>query len=206
MTIGKLEVSLNLLPAYILLIIVGWLAGYFVVPMNALLQQVDMPNARIKVEQATVEPGVLGIDEISLLLDANKSAQYQPIEKTASGGELSRIMLCIKSICAEAMDIPTLVFDEVDAGISGEAARQVALLLQALAGKRQIISITHQPQVAAKGTRHFYIYKEQEGAGRLNTRSRVLNGDERVLAIARMIGGAQPTSTAMDHARELLNP
>ena len=119
--------------------------------------------------------------------------------------EMSRIMLCIKSLVAKALELPTLIFDEVDTGISGEAARQVAILLQGLSGYHQVICITHQPQVAAKGTTHLYVYKEiDKGTGRLSTRIRALKKEERVLAIAQMIGGEQPSAAALENAKELV--
>ena len=116
---------------------------------------------------------------------------------------MSRIMLCIKSLTAEALHMPTLIFDEVDTGISGEAARQVGLLLRDLSQYHQVICITHQPQVAARGSRHFYVYKEADKNERLSTKIKVLQKDERILAIARMIGGEQPSEAAISNAREL---
>jgi DNA repair protein RecN (Recombination protein N) len=101
--------------------------------------------------------------------------------------------------------LPTLIFDEVDTGISGEAARQVGILLQDLSDYHQVICITHQPQVAARGSRHFYVYKEADANGRLNTKVRVLEKDERVLSIARMIGGEKPSDAAISSARELVD-
>ena len=117
---------------------------------------------------------------------------------------MSRIMLCIKSLTAQAMELPTLIFDEVDTGISGEAARQVGNLLRDLSQYHQVIVITHQPQVAARGARHFFVYKDVDGRQKIATRVRVLQPDERVLAIARMIGGEQPGEAALQHARELV--
>jgi DNA repair protein RecN (Recombination protein N) len=173
--------------------------------VNELLTLVGMPNARIKIitEQKT-EPSVLGIDDIQFLLDANKSGQFLPVHKAASGGEMSRIMLCIKSLTAKAMRLPTLIFDEVDTGISGEAARQVSILLRELSQYHQVICITHQPQVAAKGSRHFYVYKDEDNKQRITTKIKVLKQDERVLAIARMIGGEKPSNAAMQNAKELV--
>jgi DNA repair protein RecN (Recombination protein N) len=102
------------------------------------------------------------------------------------------------------MQLPTLIFDEVDTGISGEAARQVGFLLKKLADYHQVICITHQPQVAARGTQHFFVYKEKGTNGRINTRVRTLAGEDRVLAIARMIGGEQPSKAAVENAKELV--
>lgn len=117
---------------------------------------------------------------------------------------MSRIMLCIKSLTAKALHMPTLIFDEVDTGISGEAARQVGILLRELSKYHQVICITHQPQVAARGFRHFFVYKEPGANDRLTTQVRVLQQSERVLAIARMIGGEQPSEAAISNARELV--
>ena len=176
----------------------------FIEKINELLTLVGMPNARFDIRIANVAPAPNGIDDVSFLLDANKSGQFQLLQKAASGGEMSRIMLCIKSITARALHLPTLIFDEVDTGISGEAARQVGILLRSLSQYHQVICITHQPQVAARGTRHFYVYKEADHTGRLSTKIKVLPQEERVLAIARMIGGEQPSEAAMSNARELV--
>jgi DNA repair protein RecN (Recombination protein N) len=173
--------------------------------INELLALVDMPNAKVKITlEHTKESNLCGIDTIEFLLDANRSGQWQPIHKAASGGEMSRIMLCIKSLTAKAMALPTLIFDEVDTGISGEAAKQVGVLLRELAQYHQVICITHQPQVAAKGTTHLYVYKEEGDKGMIKTRLRTLNKEERVQAIARMIGGEPPTNTAIANAKELV--
>jgi DNA repair protein RecN (Recombination protein N) len=143
------------------------------------------------------------LDDISFQLDANKSGHFQPVYKAASGGEMSRIALCIKSLIARAIHLPTLIFDEVDTGISGEAARKVGALLKDLAQYHQVICITHQPQVAAKGSTHFYVYKEQGKEGKINTQIRVLDPEEKIVAIAKMIGGEQPSEAALNNAREL---
>jgi len=176
----------------------------FTQSIAALLPLVGMPNAKFKVELANVAPNNTGLDEISFLLDANNSGQFKPLGKAASGGEISRIMLCIKSMTAKALHMPVLIFDEVDTGISGEAARQVGRLLAGLAAYHQVICITHQPQVAARADRHFYVFKEADAKGRLSTRVAVLDADARVQAIARMIGGEQPGATAISHAKELI--
>lgn len=176
----------------------------FVKNINDLLVLVGMPNARFEVQVRAIAPALHGIDDIQFLLDANKSGQFQLLQKAASGGEMSRIMLCIKSLIAQALHLPTLIFDEVDTGISGEAARQVGVLLRNLSKYHQVICITHQPQVAARGSRHFYVYKESDKNGRLTTNVKVLQQEESVLAIARMIGGEQPTDAAISSARELV--
>ena len=177
----------------------------FTAQINELLALVGMPNARIDIQMNKLDaPALHGVDDVAFLLDANKSGQFLPVQKAASGGEMSRIMLCIKSLTAAAMQLPTLIFDEVDTGISGEAARQVGILLRKLASHHQIICITHQPQVAAKGTSHFYVFKEEGKDGRIKTQLKLLAQDERVDAIARMIGGEQPSKAAIDNAKELV--
>ena len=170
---------------------------------NKLLAQVGMPNAAIKVALTGKEPGVNGMDDIEFLFDANKSGQYKPVSKVASGGELSRLMLCIKSLVAKSMDMPTLIFDEIDTGISGEAARQVGIIMKELAQNRQIICITHQPQIAGKANAHFFVYKEPEN-NVITTNIRLLDNDERITTIAKMLSGEKPTAAALQNAREMV--
>lgn len=174
--------------------------------VNGLLQQVGMPNARLKTawQPAAGSLNEYGLDKIDFLFDANKSNRFEAIRKVASGGELSRLMLCIKSLVAESLDLPTLIFDEIDTGISGEAAKQVGIIMKELAAKRQVISITHQPQIAGKADAHFFVYKEIK-ADAIKTNIRLLSKDERITAIARMLSGEKPTAAAMENAKEMLN-
>jgi DNA repair protein RecN (Recombination protein N) len=172
--------------------------------VNGLLQKVGMPNARIRVECGSTPLNDQGMDSIEFLFDANKSDRFEPLKKVASGGELSRLMLCIKSLVAQSMDMPTLLFDEIDSGISGEAARQVGLILKELSRSRQVICITHQPQIAGKGSNHFYVYKEVVG-DTVNTKIRLLDPESRIVVIAKMLSGEKPTAAAMENARELVN-
>ncbi len=172
--------------------------------VNALLKKVGMPNARIRVTCSTTVLNEHGMDHIEFLFDANKSDRFEPLKKVASGGELSRLMLCIKSLVAQSMDMPTLLFDEIDSGISGEAARQVGIILKELSRKRQVICITHQPQIAGKGDAHFYVFKELQGDN-INTKIRLLDREERIVTIAKMLSGEKPTAAAMENARELVN-
>jgi DNA repair protein RecN (Recombination protein N) len=171
--------------------------------VNKLLIQVGMPNAKLKVEIKTAELNLSGSDLIEFLFDANKSGQFQPVRKVASGGELSRLMLCIKSLVAKSIDLPTLIFDEIDTGISGEAARQVGIIMKGLAVQRQVISITHQPQIAGKADAHFFVYKEIV-KNAVKTNIRLLNTDERITTIAKMLSGEKPTAAAIENAREML--
>lgn len=171
--------------------------------VNKLLVQVGMPNAKLKVEIRTIDLNLSGCDGVEFLFDANKSGHFQPVRKVASGGELSRLMLCIKSLVAQSIDLPTLIFDEIDTGISGEAARQVAIIMKGLASKRQVICITHQPQIAGKATAHFFVYKEIV-KDKVKTNIRLLTNEERITAIAKMLSGEKPTAAAMENAREML--
>jgi len=171
--------------------------------VNRLLKQVGMPNARLKVQVQPVELNASGMDAIEFLFDANKSNRFEPIRKVASGGELSRLMLCIKSLVAESIDLPTLIFDEIDTGISGEAARQVGIILKNLAKKRQVICITHQPQIAGKADAHYFVYKDGKGQ-QIKTNIRVLTQEERITAIAQMLSGEKPTAAALENAREMV--
>ena len=172
--------------------------------VNKLLAQVGMPNAKIKVEiKDEAELNSYGKNNIEFLFDANRSKQFLPVRKVASGGELSRLMLCIKSLVAQKLDMPTLIFDEIDSGISGEAARQVGIIMKELAGNRQVICITHQPQIAGKATAHFFVYKEIV-KDEVKTNIRLLNKDERITAIAKMLSGEKPTAAAMENAREMV--
>lgn len=171
--------------------------------VNKLLKQVGMPNARLRVMVEPCELHGFGADTIEFLFDANKSNRFEPIRKVASGGELSRLMLCIKSLVAESIDLPTLIFDEIDTGISGEAARQVGVILKGLAAKRQVICITHQPQIAGKADAHYFVYKDAKGEA-VKTNIRLLGQDERITAIARMLSGEKPTAAALENAREMV--
>ena len=140
---------------------------------------------------------------LSFFFDANKKEQFQPLRRVASGGELSRLMLCIKSLVATSMDMPTLIFDEIDTGISGEAAKQVGIIMKELAATRQVICITHQPQIAGKADTHYFVYKSLENEG-ITTNVRLLNTDERIVAIAKMMSGEKPTAAALENAREMV--
>jgi DNA repair protein RecN (Recombination protein N) len=172
--------------------------------VNALLHQVGMPNARLKVQIEKKDLNLFGVDTIEFLFDANKSNRFEPIRKVASGGELSRLMLCIKSLVAQSIDLPTMIFDEIDTGISGEAAKQVGFIMKDLSKSRQIITITHQPQMAGKADAHFFVYKQIKGDA-IKTNIRLLNRDERITAIAQMLSGEKPTAAALENAREMVN-
>jgi DNA repair protein RecN (Recombination protein N) len=171
--------------------------------VNKMLAQVGMPNARLKVFIENAPLHQTGADTIDFLFDANKSNQFQPIRKVASGGELSRLMLCIKSLVVKSMNLPTLIFDEIDTGISGEAAKQVGIIMKDLASARQVICITHQPQIAGKADMHFLVYKAVRNDA-VTTGVRTLTTDERIVAIAKMLSGEKPTAAALENAREMV--
>lgn len=171
--------------------------------VNELLQLVGMPNARLQVSIVDAALNSNGSDQIEFLFDANKSNRFEPIRKVASGGELSRLMLCIKSLVAEKVDMATLIFDEIDTGISGEAAKQVGRIMKGLSSNRQIICITHQPQIAGKADAHFYVYKEEQ-TGTIKTNLRLLSKEERITTIAKMLGGETPSAAALENAKEMM--
>ncbi|MDB5230837.1 MAG: recN [Chitinophagaceae bacterium] len=173
--------------------------------INGLLEQVGMPNARIKIKMDITDTwDKYGSDQIEFLFDGNKSNRFESLSKVASGGELSRLMLCIKSLVAEKIDLPTMIFDEIDTGISGEAAKQVGIIMKQMAAQRQIICITHQPQIAGKADKHLFVYKEIRDDA-IKTSIRNLDADERITAIAKMLSGEKPTAAAMENAREMMN-
>ena len=172
--------------------------------VNTLLHKVGMPNAQLKVELTKTTLNEFGNNAIEFLFDANKNNKFESIKKVASGGELSRLMLCIKYLVAEKIDLPTLIFDEIDTGISGEAAKQVGIILQQLAINRQIICITHQPQIAGKANAHYFVYKEiKENA--VKTNIKLLDEDERIIAVAKMLSGEKPSAAALASAKEMMN-
>ncbi len=178
-------------------------AAPFEEKVNALLAQVGMPNARLKASIAQGGLNPYGQDTIEFLFDANKSGQFAPIRKVASGGELSRLMLCIKSLVAQSVALPTLIFDEIDTGISGEAARQVSFIMEDMAKGHQIICITHQPQIAGKADHHYFVFKDARD-GKITTNVRLLTREERINKIAQMLSGEKPTAAALENARELV--
>lgn len=171
--------------------------------VNLLLSKVGMPNAKIKVVAEQTELNYYGSDSVEFLFDANNSGRFEPLRKVASGGELSRLMLCIKSLVAKSVQLPTLIFDEIDTGISGEAARQVAIIMKELSVAHQLISITHQPQIAAKAEAHYFVYKEIKG-DKIATAIKLLDRDEQITTIATMLSGERPTAAAFANAREMI--
>ncbi|EKF55376.1 DNA repair protein RecN [Galbibacter marinus] len=168
------------------------------------LASLGMPNAQFEIE---LTPGEHyhsnGKDNLSFLFSANKGGQFNELKKAASGGELSRIMLAIKSLLAQYMHLPTIMFDEIDTGVSGEVSNKMADIMYQMSKTMQVFTITHLPQVAAKGDQHYKVYKE-EVQGITTSQMKKLNQDQRVIEIAEMLGGKDISSSARAHANELL--
>ncbi|QHL87209.1 DNA repair protein RecN [Nibribacter ruber] len=171
--------------------------------LHTLLFELGMPNARVVVEHKTSAPSPTGIDVVNILFSANKGAAPQTLSKAASGGEFSRLMLCVKYLLADKTALPTIIFDEIDTGISGEIAVKVGRMMQQMSHKHQLICISHLPQMAAQGDTHYFVYKEDR-ADRTISRIRQLSHEERVKEIAQMISGANPSENAFQSAKELL--
>ena len=171
--------------------------------MRELLKDLGMPDATVMVEHSKTNPFETGIDEVSLLFSANKGVKPQTLKNVASGGEFARLMFCIKYILADKTAMPTIVFDEIDTGISGEIALKMVRMMETMAGNHQVLVITHLPQIASKGDRHYFVYKDNQ-ASKAVSKIRLLQNRERVEEIAKMIGGDKPSAIALENARELL--
>lgn len=170
------------------------------------LSSVGMPNAQLDIRLERLSDDKInanGGDSVSFLFSANKGQTLQPIQKVASGGELSRVMLAIKSLVAKSSSLPTIIFDEIDTGISGEVALKVGEVMEDLSENMQVIAISHLPQIASKGIAHFKVYKEDK-EDRTYSNIQLLNSDQRVNEIAQMLSGANPGEAAIQHAKELL--
>ncbi len=173
--------------------------------LEYILSQLGLPNARFKINlEKTATFQQHGTDEVVFLFTANKGMPFGEMKKVASGGELSRIMLAIKSVLAEHTQLPAIIFDEIDTGVSGEIANKIADILAKMSKSMQVISITHLPQIAAKGSHHFKVFKEDID-NVTHTQLKLLTPEERVDELAQMLGGEKKSASAMAHARELLN-
>jgi DNA repair protein RecN len=171
------------------------------------LHEVGMPHSVLRVVINQVDDDAIrssGKDRVEFLFTANKGQEPQPVGKVASGGELSRLMLAIKSLIAKTSALPTIIFDEIDTGISGEVALKVADIMERLAAHMQVMAITHLPQIAAKGKTHFKVYKT-DAADKTVTNIMQLEQSDRVVELAQMLSGANPGESALRHAAELLN-
>ncbi len=177
----------------------------FIKEAEILLDDLGMPNARLKIELKKSGNFLAnGQDELFWYLAANKGGDFKEIKKAASGGELSRIMLAVKSILAAQSKLPTIIFDEIDTGVSGDIAQKMAGILQRMGNSMQVIAITHLPQIAGKGNSHFKIFKE-DSANATTTKIEELKDGERVEELAMMLGGKNIGESARAHARALLD-
>jgi DNA repair protein RecN (Recombination protein N) len=172
--------------------------------ITELLKQLGIPNAKFRISLSQLKEFTpSGIDQADFLFSANKQIAPENLAKIASGGELSRVMLSLKSLLTKNNNLPTIIFDEIDSGVSGEVADKVGQILAGMGKYMQVINITHLPQVASRGTKHYHVYKDDTDDSTF-TRVKLLSADERILEVARLLSGSEVTETAMKNARELL--
>ena len=173
--------------------------------LELITSDLGMPNAKFKIELEPLNHHTSnGKDNLHFLFMANKGSSFNELKKAASGGELSRIMLAIKSILSEYIQLPTIMFDEIDTGVSGEISNKMGNIMKQMSSKMQVFAITHLPQIAAKGSSHYKVYKSDDGDATY-TQLKRLDEDERIIEIAQMLGGLELTESAMAHAKQLLN-
>lgn len=173
--------------------------------LTVMLRQLGMPNGKFRIEHKDTDDYTpTGIDKVIFLFSANKQSDLQDISVVASGGELSRVMLSLKSLITGSSGLPTIFFDEIDSGVSGDIADRVGNILAEMARNMQVINITHLPQIASKGKNHYKVYKKDEGDS-TNTYIKLLNNEERLEEIAKLLSGKELTDAALKNARELLN-
>jgi DNA repair protein RecN (Recombination protein N) len=171
--------------------------------LKGLLAEVGMPNASVKISHNTGKPINTGIDEIKFLFTANKGIAPQDLKSVASGGEFSRLMFCVKYILADKTSLPTIIFDEIDTGISGSIALKLGKMMEDMGHRHQVITITHSHQIAARGNAHYFVYKDTSAAKTISRMKR-LTDQGRVFEVARMIGGEPPSEAAIKNAKEFL--
>ncbi|MDB2314758.1 DNA repair protein RecN [Flavobacteriaceae bacterium] len=173
--------------------------------MQQIISKMGMQNARFRIDLTTVDQFLSnGKEQIDFLFSANLGSDFKPIKKVASGGEMSRIMLSIKAILSRFKQLPSIVFDEIDTGVSGTVSNEIANIMAHMSENMQVFTITHLPQVAAKGKQHFLVYKEVKGNNTV-TKLKELNQEDRIKELAQMLSGEELTRTALDHAKQLLN-
>ncbi len=172
--------------------------------ITELLRQLGMPNGKFRIIMSHSSGfTATGIDQADFLFSANRQIKPENIARIASGGELSRVMLSLKSLLTKNINLPTIIFDEIDAGVSGEIADKVGQILAQMGKYMQVVNITHLPQVASRGTKHYHIYKDESGDETI-TRIRLLSDNERIMEVARLLSGSEITETAIKNATELL--
>jgi len=173
--------------------------------LETILDNLGMTHARFQIKNTLSEKYYTnGKDRLEFLFSANKGGQYGELKKVASGGELSRIMLAIKKVLSENSQLPTIIFDEIDSGVSGEISNKMAHIMSQMSQKMQVITITHLPQIAAKGNQHYKVFKEEVNNSTI-TNLKLLSEDERIVEIAEMLSGKNISDSALTHAKELLN-
>ncbi len=177
----------------------------FSAKVQASLSELGMPNARFEIAHETLaEPSTDGLDQVDFLFSANKNQQPESVSKVASGGEVSRLMLSIKGLISSSLQVDTLIFDEIDAGVSGDIADKMGKMIKSIAQGRQVFNITHLPQVARSGDQHYLVYKFDDELS-THTAIKLLNHEDRVQQLARMLSGEEITNEAVNNARQLLN-
>ena len=177
----------------------------FVGKLEEILSNLGMQNTRFKFNLNQIDTfGTNGKDQLELLVSANKGVNFGTLKKIASGGELSRIMLATKAILCDYLNLPTIIFDEIDSGVSGDISQKMADIMTEMSAKMQVITITHLPQIAAKGNQHYKVYKEETNND-IATKLVKLTENERIIEIAEMLSGKNASSTAIEHAKDLLN-
>ena len=177
----------------------------FTKQLEKILKSLEMKNTRISVNLIQGnELLVNGKDTLEFLISANKGLTFESLKKVASGGEISRIMLAVKNILSKYTNLPAIIFDEIDTGVSGEVSNKIADIMQQMSTQMQVISITHLPQIAAKGNHHFKVFKEEVG-GKITSNIKLLDENERIVELAEMLGGKDLTDSAIAHAKQLLN-
>ncbi len=169
------------------------------------IKELEMPFARFSVQINTAnEYGINGKESIDFLFSANKDMPMRELSRIASGGELSRIMLCLKALMAKGKEMPTLIFDEIDSGVSGSIADRMGILIGELSENMQLFTITHLPQIASKGNFHLLVYKDEDSGGTISSKIKKIDGQERVMEIARMLSGTELTQAAVANAKDFL--
>jgi DNA repair protein RecN (Recombination protein N) len=173
--------------------------------VKTILADLSMPNANFKIELLPLsEISSTGLEQVRFLFSANKGVELNELNKVASGGELSRLMLALKSLLASKKELPTIIFDEIDTGVSGDVADKIGIILSRIGKNMQVVTITHLPQIASKGSHHLFVYKKDDTEKTFSF-IKELNKDERINEIAKMLSTANPTQSALKNARELLS-
>jgi DNA repair protein RecN (Recombination protein N) len=168
-----------------------------------LLKELGIPEAQLEVDQKNIDPASSGIDDIEILFSANKGIAVRPLAHVASGGEFSRVMFATKYVMAEKKSLPTLILDEIDTGVSGEVAIRLGNRMKEMSQRHQVIAISHLPQIAAKADAHYFVFKDNSSA-KTESQIRRLESNDRIIEIAKMIGGAKPSEVNIENAKELM--